>query len=313
LTGCGIRLERDAPDLPGLKTQEPPPDQAALLAMLRSVQGLLRSADRTPDGANAWVLPVRIAHQAQVTRLVDVLASLGVDVPSAAGSASPSPTPTGTPSTSAAPSSPSPASTTSTGTPAAGGATGPLATAEVTFPGAATEQKAWAASDGNRPMLVSLCASRRAAASLLVGGDAPRPLAPGIPPASVSSIPIAQAIRPAVYGFELIAAKTPLRERAQVTDTLHWLGGARDALSAVVGEPEHTSYALPVRVTDAASARRLARALLADVLAAVASQTDAIGSQGWGPQRWTLRLWSNAAADHARWGAPVAAFPGLRT
>lgn len=299
LAGCGIRLERDAPDVPGLKTQGPPPDREVLLATLRSVQGLLRAAERTPDDASAWLPPVRVAHRAQVTRLVDVLASLGVDAPSAAGSTSPTPTPTGTTSP---PSAPAPSTSNVEAR--------SLAQAETRYPAAASEIKAWAASTANRPMLVSLCASRRAAASLLGGSDQPPR---GTPPAAVSAIPIARAVRPAVYGFERIAAKTPVRQRAQVSATLRWLSGARTDLGPLVRESERTSYALPVRVTDTASARRLAHALLTDVLAAVASQTGRVGDQGTGAQQWTLDVWSRTAADLARWGGPVGPFPGLRT
>lgn len=270
-----------------------------LLATLRSVQGLLRSAERAPDDASAWLAPVRVAHRAQVTRLVDVLASLGVDAPSAAGSTSPAPTPDGTTS---------PSSTSGPGTSSVEARA--LATAEARYPATASEPEAWAASAANRPMLVSLCASRRAAAALLGGSDLPPR---GTPPAAVSAISIARAVRPAVYGFERIAAKTPVRQRDQVSATLRWLSGARTELGPLVGEPERTSYALPVRVTDTASARRLARALLTDVLTAAASQSGRVGDQGAGAQAWVLRLWASAAADQARWGAPFAPFPGLQT
>lgn len=312
LAGCGIRLENDAPDLPGLKTQGPPPDRTVLLGSLRSVQGLLRSAEQAPDDASVWLEPVRVAHRAQVTRLVDVISGLGIDVPSAAGSSSPEPSPTGTPAPSST-SSPGPAASTSTTTSTTrrpDAEASRLAKSETTYPAGASERAVWQASDANRTMLVALCASRRAAGSLLSGTAQSRR---GTPPRAAAATPIARAIRPAVYGFERIAGRTPLRERDQVAATLRWLSGARTDLNAVVDEPDRLSYDLPVRVTDGASGRRLARILLGDVLTAVAAQTERVAAEDAGSQDWLLRVWAAASADHARWGGPLAPFPGLRT
>lgn len=312
LTGCSVRLENDAPDLPVLTTQGPPPDQEALLAALRSVQDLLRLAESTPANADPWIVPVRAAHRAQITHLVEVMAGLGIDVPSARGSASPSPTPEGTPTGSTS----APPSGTPSGTSGASSrrdsSTTPeptvtrLADAEGDFPAAATEQAAWDAESDNRVMLVSLSAARRAA-QLVLGGT---PLQPrGSVPTEKPALMLARAIRPAVHGFEQIAARTPYDEREPVLDTLHWLEGARNDLGPVVEERERTSYDLP-RVEDEAGRRRLARALLGDVLKATASQVHAISAQKSSSQQWTSRVWAWAAADHARWGGPLQPFPG---
>ncbi|WP_018155624.1 DUF4439 domain-containing protein [Demetria terragena] len=280
LSGCGVRMERDAPEIPGVRTQGPPDDQALLLATRRSLQHVLDVAERVPASDNRWISPIKDMHRAQLSELSSVMADAGIRLP---------------------------APTTATAMATATVGVKELTASEGDYPAIGTEQKAWAASKHNCAMLVSICASRRAAQVLL---QPSRTLTHGTAPAATSSLPISRAVRPAVYGFEQIAAKTDPDDRDLVNSTLAWLSGARDALKPVVGEPERPTYVMPVRVTDALSARALARALLTDVITAVASQVDTIAPQGRGAQDWAIRVWALAAADYARWGGPLAAFPG---
>ncbi|BDZ58581.1 DUF4439 domain-containing protein [Barrientosiimonas endolithica] len=76
-------------------------------------------------------------------------------------------------------------------------------------------------------------------------------------------------------------------------------------------EPARPSYRLPGQVTDQASARRLAQALLGSVARAAASQVTPTAAQGQARRDWLVRVWSLAAADGWQWGTPPEPFPGL--
>nr|WP_289230957.1 DUF4439 domain-containing protein [Barrientosiimonas endolithica] len=82
-------------------------------------------------------------------------------------------------------------------------------------------------------------------------------------------------------------------------------------LDAVLEEPARPSYRLPGQVTDQASARRLAQALLGSVARAAASQVTPTAAQGQARRDWLVRVWSLAAADGWQWGTPPEPFPGL--
>lgn len=319
LTGCGVRLERDAPQVPGLRTQDPPADQDTLLATLGALQRLVRTAESTDQALSPWVGPLLTMHRSQVSRLVDVMAGLGIDVPSVAGSSSrpPAPAPSTTPSgsgTSPAPPSgaqdtPPPTTTTrSSASTSLAPDVAALARAEQDVPASAGLGAAWSAEPANRAMLLALGVTRHAAVRVLGARPA---MAYGSVPAAPSAAPLAQAIRPAVYGFEVIAARTPTDQRALVTSTLGWLYGARSALDAALEDPARPSYRLPVQVTDQASARRLAQTLLGSVARAAASQVTPTAAQGQARRDWLVRVWSLAAADGWQWGTPPEPFPGL--
>lgn len=299
LTGCSIRLEQDAPPIPGIPTQGPVADQALLLSTLSGLRQLVQVAQRA--GQIRWAPRLATLHRAQLTHLTQIIAALGIAVPSE---------PAATP----------PAVSSPTGTSTAGSRTSTAALAATSATLAGVELAGLSASaigavargdDTNLPMLGALLATRGAAAAVLG-----RPTAwtgDGGPSAPVA-VALLNAVRPAVYGLEVVAAKTPLKDRATVRATLTPLYGARAQLEAVAGSQapaDQLSYALPVQVTDAASGRRLAQQLLGRVVTTAASQVPATHHQP-GELTALLRLWSGATAESWRWGVTPTPFPGLR-
>ena len=121
------------------------------------------------------------------------------------------------------------------------------------------------------------------------------------------------ATRASVYGFEIVAAQIGPTGRALAMSTLASLETRASELQTVVGSsgaPRPLGYELPFPVTGTASARRLALHLLAALLT---SQAAALGPATGDPRALaTLVQWLGATeAAASRWGAPLAAFPGL--
>lgn len=282
LGGCSVRLEDDAPALPGLETRGPAPDQDLLLASWRSLQSLSALAASVPAGDSVWIAPIASAHRAQQDRLAGLIAGLGV---------TPSP---GAPTVSAA----------------TGGTAEALRTAEMRLiPGSDLAAVAAGQSD-NVPMLTSILAFRAAASTVL--GTTPA-IAGARTPSGQVAVHLLAAVRPAVYGLEIVAARTPAKQRDQVRDTLKAMYGARSRLEGAAGSaapPDQLSYQLPVAVTDEASGKQLAQQLLAAVVTASASQASALRGQS-AQLGGLIQLWSTAASWGWRWGSPVEPFPGL--
>ncbi|AKU16473.1 DUF4439 domain-containing protein [Luteipulveratus mongoliensis] len=270
LGGCSVRLERDAPDIPGLKTPDPPPDQPVLLATLADLRRLHTAAEATPgEGARLAAM-----HQAQADRLAAVVAGLGITAPT----------------------------TTSPATPV-------LGSAEVAFaPGARVADIA-RASTTYVPMLAAVLASRGAAGQSL--GQAPVWPAARMP--SALAVSLLAAVRPAVYGFEMIAARTPSKERKPVRATLKQLYAARSSLEAAAGAaapPAQLTYQLPFAITDASSRSRLAQELLTAMVTTAAGQAAGVRGRP-ADLSGLLDVWSTAIALSWTWGVAPTAFPGL--
>lgn len=277
LTSCGIRLESDAPHIPGLKEEGPPADQAVLRTVLTTVETAVRAA--TGDSA-PWATKLARVHAAQRTRLVAVMATQGM---------TPAPTPTVSPATTVS------------------------AVALPTFEaGAARDIGALAGlTTRNLPMAAAIGVTHHAAASVLgrtvrvAGGSVPKP------PQAAAILPSLQA---ATYALEMIVAKTPLKSRKRAETTVATLHAARAAWQASLGNDaplQPDGYSLPVQPTTDASRTKLARLVLTDLQDACAEQVAATRDDRASFIGLT-DLWADATTQLWLWGGPPTAFPGLQ-
>ncbi len=283
--GCGVRLEEDAPRVPLVPTREPVPDEEMLLRTLehtRSLQALAAEVADAGEPTRVSGLPAELAelHRVQVDVLADLLVAGGVPLPTTTSA------PSGTPSEESL----SSAELSAAADPALD------ALAEVSAP--------------NLPMLLTLTAQRAAAASLL--GEQPG-WAELVGPERDLAAALLRSLRPVVYGFEVVAARTPSGERGQVSDTLRRLRQrARQLgeLAAGSAPPDDLGYALPYPVNDAESRNRLATEMLTGLQQAVASRSAATAGD---PEAVTgaVQLLTDAVVVGHGWGVPLAAFPGM--
>lgn len=303
LTGCGIRLEDDAPRVPLVPTRRPIPGEAALVGLL----GALQLAAVDPALAGATPSPATL-HRRQADVLRDALLQRGV--PSAA-LAAPTPAPTGTP----APASPTPATTASPS---------PRATPSVPVGRtvAAVEGSVLAAADGCseaeaalRPPVVALLAQAHAAIELTTG----RRAAPGATATAWSSpdllAPLIDAARRATYLLEVAAARTGGRAQRLAREEIALLEALTAEVVGAAGEaapvPE-LGYALPGPVTTAAEAAALTIGARATLLGSWGAQLQALTAGDARAAFADVPRWLGGIAAVAhRGGTPLTAFPGL--
>ena len=289
LSACSIRLESGAPEIPGIPTQGPPADTAALQATVRSRKGLLESLATPTAGLQAQL---RSAYQAQLTRLQAVMASAGIPEPTASGTGGSSQSPG--------------ASGTSAATPAS---TAPFQTVLDRTVDNTTFARIAAVGTAYTPMLASISAVD-AAALTASGGSVSWPTTSVPSEVAAALLP---AVREAVYGLEVIAAKTALTGRARVTATLHTMYPIRTQLEALAGDaapPLHSTYVLtPDPSTDQARTA-LGQHLLTSVVAACADQAEATKGSA-NHVAALLRIWATVLAASWTWGVAPVAFPGL--
>ena len=288
-SGCGIRLEDDAPRLPLLPTRTPVPAEAELVALTRGTAELAALAATVPG---ALAADLATLHRRQHTVLRSALLAAGVPASEldATTTAAPSPTPTASRSA----------------TPAAGRAA--LATAE----GASAASAAAFAgvADDLRATIASLHAQRYAAATLLAGRPPTVPLDP-VGGDRVGAL--ATLTGSAVYFQEVVSARSTRAQRARSDTTLDVLralladqqaGGARPDTS--LGHP------LPFPVDGAAAAARLARDTLATLRAGYGEQLGPVVASDGGPGLAALTRWLGTVEVEAhRWGVALEPFPGL--
>jgi hypothetical protein len=287
-SGCGIRLEDDAPRLPLLPgpTRAPVADEAMLLRALAEARSLAALA-RAVAG-HRGDLPDRLArlHRQQATTLQRMLTGAGVPVPTGSPDATPSARPVRR--------------------------RGDLARLEARAVSASALERLGTAGPSEAPVLGAMTA-QRAAAAVVLGGDVRWPATPGLARDTAASL--LKATRPAVYAFEVVAAQTDhaLRQKAGVT--LDALRSQRDRLERAAGAaapPPAIGYDLPFPVHDAAAATRLARWVLGRLVPQVAVLLGAAAGD-----RDTLTAVVHALADGValgeRWQVPLEPFPGLRT
>ncbi len=290
-SGCGIRLEDDAPRVPLLPTRTPMPAEAELVALTRGTAELAALAATVPG---ALAADLATLHLRQHTVLRSALLAEGVPATELdpKPTATPSPTPTASPS-------PTPS-------PAAHRAA--LATAEAAS--AASAAAFAGVADDLRATIASLHAQRYAAATLLAGRPPKVPLDP-VGGDRVGAL--ATLTHAAVYFQEVVSARSTGAQRARSDTTLGALrallvdqqaGGARPDTS--LGHP------LPFPVEGAAAAARLARNTLATLRAAYGEQLGPVVAADGGPGLAALTRWLGSVEVEAhRWGVPLEPFPGL--
>ncbi len=284
-TGCGIRLEDDAPRIPLVPTRTPVPAEAELVALTRDTAALAALAATVPGALAADLAGL---HRRQHAVLRGALVSEGVPAADLDATASPAPS--------------------ASAGPAAAAARAALTAAEAAS-AAGTASFAEVSPD-LAPTVAALHAQRCAAATLLAGR------APAVPRDPVGGEPVgtlATATSAAVYFLEVVGARSAGAQRARATTTLAALrdllvdqqaGGARSDIA--LGHP------LPFPVRDAASAARLARESLTGLRAAYGEQLGAIVASDGGAGLSAAARWLGAVEVEAhRWGVALEPFPGL--
>lgn len=276
LGGCSVRVEKDAPRVPGIRPQGPPADQATLLLALSGARSLVATSSSAPG---PWGPKLLTLHRAQVARLLGVVATNGITAPP-----DPSPSPTGVTAT----------------------ALGALEAKHL-------NPTAWAgaasANPDNAAMLAALLATNAAAATTL---ETPPswPLRASSAPICIALLP---SVRTAVYALQVIAARTPAGDRSLVTTTVQVMSAARSRLEQGAGRaapPSAQTYPLPTDPDTQGNRYLLARQVLTGVVDAAARTVPT--TRGSVPDLKALtRESSDALSLSWRWGVRPEAFPGL--
>lgn len=310
LSGCGIRLEEDAPHVPLIPERTPIPQEANLVALLHHMQSLRAAVPAEYAAGLARQVEVLDSALRQGGVPADLLAAptpseIDRTAPSSttsasAGSSSTSTTPgasgSGSPSTSA--------TTTDPAKPdAVGLALVASSAAQEVLPGAASAL---------RPTLAAMTVSWDLLRQSLDSNATQMALHPGKLP-QAAALTLLSAAREAVYGLEVAAARSGGATRKRAIASLQTVRGRVSVLEGQLGDSAPatpSAYTLPLSVSDDSTARRLIRHLTAGLVTAcgatlpegTADPKTALASAGW--------LWESAALE-AEWGAPWSAFPGL--
>jgi hypothetical protein len=262
-------------------------DEKTLLAVLKQTRSLQSLAHKVAAAPTSLAGRLSTVHTRQVAVLTRLLQDGGVPRSLVDAAA----TPTSSPATSSPPVSAPAELSNAEGGPVNDVALADLSTAHVALFG-------------------SLLAQRTAAVTLLGGTVA----TPG--PSNLNGadgVALLEAVRSAVYGFEIVAAHIDSRGRALAMSALAALRARASELETLVGRsapPPPLGYELPFPVTDRGSSRRLALHLLEALLTGLAAALEP--AAGNANALATLVRWMGESESMAsRWGAPLAAFPGL--
>ena len=287
LSGCRVQLEEGAPRVPLVPTRVPMKDEKTLLAVLeqtRSLEALAHAVAAAPTSMAGRLSTVHDTQAAVITRL---LQDGGVPLSLVEASATATPSPA-----TSSPAASSPAELSN----AEGGGVKDVFLADL--------------STAHVALIGSLLAQRTAAVTLLGGTVAP------VGPSNLDGadgVALLEAARSAVYGFEIVAAHIDSPGRALAMSALAALRARASELERLVGSsapPPPLGYELPFPITDRDSSRRLAVHLLEALLTRMAATLEpAVGNAN---ALATLVRWMGESESMAsRWGAPLAAFPGL--
>ncbi|KRE41862.1 hypothetical protein [Knoellia sp. Soil729] len=310
LTGCGIRLEDDAPHVPLVPDRSPIPGEQALLHLLSAVHAAaLAPVDpRTP--LSPLLAPL---HRTQATVLHDALRQRGVPEDEL-----PSGTPTPTPSlTSSAPpqastttaSSPTPSST---GSPPPPPPTQAVAIEETIISAGAGCAEA---AEDLRPTVVAILGQAHAAVDLAGPGFSAPTTAPPTWSTPEVLVPLLEAVRTSTYDLQVAAARSSRSVRDEWAVGIGRLERLTAELVAAIGDgapAPDLGRPLPHPVTTAAEAATLATEALSTVLSTfgrtLRSLTDADPEAAFAVVPGWL---GTVAAQARRHGVPLTAFPGL--
>ena len=287
LSGCRVQLEEGAPRVPLVPTRVPMKDEKTLLAVLARTRSLGSLAKAVVGGPMPLATQLSAVHATQIAVITRLLREGSVPLSLVEASATPQPSPaTSSPAVS------SPAQ---------------LSNAEI---GSVKDVSLANLSIAHVALIGSLLAQRTAAVTLL--GGAVAPLGPSDLDGA-DGLALLEAVRAAVYGFEVVTTHIGSAGRAPAMRALLALRTRASELETLVGSsapPPPLGYELPFPVSDKDSSRRLALHLLEALLTRMAAALEpAAGS----PKALeTLVRWMGETESMAsRWGAPLAAFPGL--
>lgn len=322
LSGCGIHLEDDAPDVPLVPRRTPIGAETDLLSLLGNSRELAVACARWTTGPRAALAPGLTAiHRQQGIVLAALLADAhvptGLVAAAAPSSADASASASGTTTDGSATSAPAP-------TPSVV----PATTSVIAGLEAATLGQAPGLAAAPAPLLATVAAilAQRYAASWLVGGTAPHLGAAGVSGPQTTApagarwpepdlLAVLAATRAAVYGFEVVAAQADPAGRVlglRTLGTLAVLEASQGAALSAAPPPAAVGYPLPFPVTTPALARRLAGRLARDLRAAYGARLGA-AAQGRVPFL-DLVLWLGQVEVVGHdWGGAFVPFPGMTT
>jgi len=340
---CGALAACEGDTAPSDRTAQPGPNQPddptgapsraadseILLAALDRA-GELAQRCREITGATDWRATlqeqVQTALDEQVTVLANVLRAGNVEVPQPSTSA-PAPSPDDAAASSGGPgdgatASGSPGDTAASTGDAADQTSGPsqaeLAAAALRDLGQSCLEDVSATSldslstvtAANLPMLISIAGQRGATAHLF--GQVPR-WGDLTGPTDAAANSLLAAYRPAVYGFEVLAARASGEERTAYEAVLDPLRTATRQITQLAGKaaaPAPLGYGLPTGTGDEDGRKRLAGELLAAIPPAIMGQTRAFAGDG-ASIAGSVRLLADAVRLAQPWN-PVTGFPGMR-
>lgn len=162
----------------------------------------------------------------------------------------------------------------------------------------------------NRPMLTSLTAQHAESARLL---RAPVDWAPLAGPTGAGAVPVLQVTRPAVFGLEVVAARSRGEERELFESVLRPLASITRALTTLAGEAAPVpplGYDLPEPLSDADDRLTLARTLVHDVAPAALSVVDRAGGDP-AQLESVVRIVAEATTWARSLQSPGVPFPGM--
>lgn len=323
VSGCGVRLEDDAPDIPLVPTREPIPAEPALLWLLADCRDL--AAGGGPHTA-------LYAEQAAVLRSALFRAGIPIETLDDVRAPTRRQTPTDTAFTD------DPASTAGTEDPEGPSATSgtvPPPTSEPTVstavptpsPGAGDPRAALTRVDdlaacgpGVFPLIASLLAQRWAAT--LEEGAQPPTAAAGAEPGALWRFPhlavgYAMLTQAAIYGAEVVAAQADPQSRPTADATLTTLRALLRHQSVRAGDalPEPViGYPLPFPVDSPETAQALGTHILTGLAEGYAGLLSTVTGTAQTDSAPDVIAWLGAAAaEGVNWSVPLTAFPGTRS
>ena len=162
----------------------------------------------------------------------------------------------------------------------------------------------------NRAMLISLSAQHAESARLL---GAPVDWPPLVGPVGTAAVPVLARTRPAVFGLEVVAARSRGDERERYESVLAPVRSVTRALTTLAGDAAPLpplGYDLPEPLDDEAQRLVLARELVHDITPAALSVADRAGSDV-DQLRSLVRLVAEARHWADRLGLDPVPFPGM--
>lgn len=303
LSGCRVRLEDDAPRIAGLPTRRPMPDEQALLQARRDALRLRELAEGLGVSSAPLAGLLASLHGAQADVFESVLSSGGVPPAEITATTTTTTTTTAT------------ATATADGAPSATGPAPSGVTELVTAEAEGATAQALSDLAGvsrDRVALLGSMTAQRAAAVRLLGSRLPSAGTRTGPTGEVAAAQL-EAIRSAVYGFEVVVAQTDASHRKGAANTLGVLRALSSELQLLAGsaaKPIPLGYALPFPVSTPGSALRLATHLMAALREVIASQLPAVTGDAAG-LTGTVHVLTEVCVQAVTWQVPLTAFPGL--